>query len=112
MKVNDLQHYPRFVFNCSDGKCFSTADLDSLEFFRNSEQETKVNSFQTDAEISILWDSNPNPIKYRITKIDVRDLRYDTDEKLYGIYSDDCSHTYGKEKFELMSIFIFLDLIG
>ncbi|MGJ1418294.1 hypothetical protein ACR79T_01625 [Sphingobacterium spiritivorum] len=111
MKINELQHYPRFVFNCSDGRCYSTADLDGLMYIKRENLDAPVDAFNTGETVSIVWDTEPNPIKYVIKKIDIRDIRYDTNENLYGIYEDDCTGVYGKEKFHLLSIFIFLEAI-
>lgn len=85
MTINDFTHYPRFVFNTSDNICFSTADLDELKFFTHIPDNHKIKSFCTGEIIQILWKHIKYPIKYRISKIDIRDIRYDTEEKLYGI---------------------------
>lgn len=108
MKINDLKHYPRFVFNFPD-KCFSTCDLDEFKHIKNDDHDFKVNSFKTGEIIKIKRDDKSEISEYRISKIDIRDIRYDTEEKLYGVWEDDCTTISGKEKFELMAIFIFLE---
>jgi hypothetical protein len=111
MNLNDLQYYPRFVFNCSDGKCFSTDDLALLKDI-NIPHINKIDQFRTGEEISIKWSDIDEPKQYIILKIDIRDIRYDSDEKLYGFHEDDCSAiSTDKDKFHLMSIFIFLEAV-
>lgn len=111
MKIDDLQHYPRFVFSCSDGRCYSTAELKGLKYIKREHIDSPIDAFYTGEIITIIWDTDPTPVRYKVDKIDVRDIRYHTDEKLYGIHGDDCSVIQGKEKFHLMSIFVFLERI-
>ena len=109
MKINDLKHYPRFVISRPDGKCFSTLDLDELKYMNNDDHDSKINSFRTGEIIKVKWNDKNETLRYKIQKIDIRDLRYDTEEPLYGAWEDDCTSLSGMEKIELMAIFIFLE---
>lgn len=71
MNINTLNHYPRFVFNCSDGKCFSTLDLDHLQFITKKDYSTRIESFNTGEIVSIKWDDSPKFINYKVSKIDI-----------------------------------------
>ncbi|RZJ81873.1 MAG: hypothetical protein EOO47_02675 [Flavobacterium sp.] len=111
MKINQLDHYPRFVFNCSDDYGFATDDLDLFKFFRNENDMYPITSFKMGEEVTLKRDDQDEPVLYKISDIQIRDIRYDTNEKLYGVYEDDRATYQNKEKFHVMSIFISLDLI-
>lgn len=111
MKTNDLDHYPRFIFNCSDGRCLSTADLDFLKHFSKDDQPTNINSFNIDDIINIKWADLDGHLDYKVSKIEIKEIMYDTSEQILGMNKDDFNPVIGKDKFWLMGLYIFLDLV-
>lgn len=111
MKINDLKHYPRFVFNCSDGYGFSTTDLEHLTHFRNDNDVYPITSFKIGDILTIKRSDLPDPVKYKVSNVEIRDIRYDTDESLYGVYDDDRAIYNDRNKFTLMAIFVFLETV-
>ncbi len=111
MNINDLDYYVRFVFNCSDELGFSTDCPDYLKKFVKTEDGKYPNDrFNIGDKIVILWQDHGERL-YFVSKVEIRDLRYDTSEKLYGMYEEDHANLSDKERFSFMTIFISLDAV-
>ena len=113
--ANALPYYPRFIFSCSDGNCFSTADLEQLKHIKDAGSEYDVSSFVPGRKINISWvnDAGQQEIKvYKVDKIEIHQIKYDLDEPTYGMNSNDCSAVFGKEKKWLMEIYVFLENVN
>ncbi len=113
-KANNLPYYPRFIFNFNDGLCFSTGDLDELEYIKESGTDYEITHFFPGQKIDVSWvneNEEPEIRKYEVNKIEVRQIKYDLDEPTYGINMNDCTSIYGKEKKWLMEIYIFMNKI-
>ena len=52
-KASELPYYPRFIFNSSDGSCFSTADLELFEFIKEAGSEYKISRFKKGQNIDV-----------------------------------------------------------
>lgn len=111
MNINDLEYYVRFVFNCSDDLGFSTDSSDQLKKFVKAKDGQTNKQFNIGDEIVIMW-HDYGERSYTVHQIEVRDLRYNTDEKLYGIYNDDHHINTDKERFSFMTIFVSLVSLG
>ncbi|MGV8877808.1 MAG: hypothetical protein ACOH2A_02130 [Sphingobacteriaceae bacterium] len=111
MKTNDLNHYPRFIFNCSDGRGLSTADLDFLKGFSKDDQMTNISSFNIDDIISIKWADLEEHLEYKVSKIEIKEIMYNTDERILGMNEFDVNPVFGKDKYWLMGLYVFLELI-
>jgi hypothetical protein len=112
-KASSLPHYPRFIFNCSDGNCFSTADLDLLEHIKETSTDYEVSRFKKGQSLDITWtdDQGNRTVKtYEVSEIEIHQIKRDIDEPTYGINLNDCSTVFGDKKKVLMEIYIFLDL--
>nr|WP_276904078.1 hypothetical protein [Pedobacter kyonggii] len=109
--ATDLPYYPRFIFNCSDDRCFSTGDLDYLKFIKEKGSEYEITRFKKGQILQITWeeDNGKKLVKdYEVSDVEIAQIKYDVDEPTYGINSNDCTGIYGKEKKWLMEIYIFL----
>lgn len=60
--TNDLPYYPRFIFNCSDGRAYSTGDLDLFKFIKEVGSENDIESFKPGQNIEITWNSEEGSI--------------------------------------------------
>ncbi|MCF1192508.1 hypothetical protein LRR18_13010 [Mangrovimonas sp. AS39] len=111
-KTNDLPYYPRFIFNCSDGNCLSTGDLELFDFIKETGSEFEITAFKPGQSLDITWvDENEDQIikTYIVNRIQINQIKYDLDEPTFGINSNDCTAIQGKEKKWMMEIYIFLD---
>lgn len=114
MKASDLPYYPRFIFNFSDGSCFSTGDLDEFEYIKEHGTDYEITQFVTGQKIDVIWvdEHEEQEIRtYSVNKIDIHQIKYDLDEPTYGINLNDCSTITGRKKKWMMEIYIFLDKI-
>ncbi|ARV15354.1 hypothetical protein [Polaribacter sp. SA4-12] len=112
-EINELPYYPRFIFNISNGNCFSTADLEVLNNIKEKGRKGKINNFKKGQIISIseINENAENIVKtYKVLEIEIGEIKYEIDEKKYGINLNDCENS-GKDKIWLMEIFIKLELI-
>lgn len=112
-KASALPYYPRFIFNCSDGRCFSTADVDSLAHIKDAHDTygSNVEQFVPGREVKITWATTagePEVKRYTVDKIEIHQIKYDLDAPTYGMNSNDCSQIFGKEKKHMMEIYVFL----
>ena len=113
-KATNLPYYPRFIFNCDDGNCMSTGDLEMFEFIKESESEYEITRFTPGQkiDISLINENEEHEIRtYKVDKIEIHQIKYDLDEPTYGINSNDCTAIVGKEKKWMMDIYVFLNLI-
>ena len=111
MNINNLEHYVRFVFNCSDGLGFSTDSPDHLKKYVKSRDYKYPNErFNIGDRIVIVWNDYGERV-YSVSQIEIRDLRYNTDENLYGMHEDDHQNITDKDRFSFMTIFISLTTI-
>ena len=118
-KASSLPYYPRFIFNCSDGKCFSTADLDSLEYIRDAEDEEDgysrdITQFVPGQILNISWsapDAKVEVKSYKVERIEIHQIKYDLDKETKGVNSNDCSVVAGKHKKHMMEIYVFLKAV-
>jgi hypothetical protein len=113
-KASELPYYPRFIFNCSDGSCFSTADLELFEFLKEVGTDYKVSRFKKGQNIEVTTsdETGETLIKtYKVSEIEIQQIKYDIDEPTYGFNMNDCQSVDGSEKKWLMEIYIFLELV-
>ncbi len=113
-KASELPYYPRFIFNCSDEKCFSTADLDLFKNIKETGNEYEVSRFKKGQSLDITWlDEHENPVvlTYKVSEIEIHQIKRDIDEPTYGMNLNDCHGVSGNKKKWLMEIYIFLDLV-
>ncbi len=103
MDIDNLKHYPRFVFNFSDGTRFATLDAALLSEFTDGGH--KVDRFMVGDTVEF------RGREYTVTSVDVRDIIRDTGEVLKGIYKDDAETYSNHDKTALMSLFIRLDAV-
>jgi hypothetical protein len=89
----------------------STADLNLLQGFSKDDQPTKINSFNIDDIVTIKWPDLETPLEYKVSKIEIKEIMYDTDERILGMNQYDFNPVTGKNKFWLMGLYIFLDLV-
>ena len=110
--ANSLPYYPRFIFNCNDGRCFSTGDLDLFRFIKKRGKDYDITSFASGEEVEIHWedDDEITTIAYVIDHIDIHQIKRDVDEPTKGLHINDCTLS-GKEKKWIMEIYIFLNTI-
>lgn len=76
--ANSLPYYPRFIFNCSDGKCLSTGDLDFFKHIKEIETDYDITSFVPGRKLEITWatDNEEQEIKaYIINRIEIHQLK-------------------------------------
>lgn len=113
-KASSLPFYPRFVFTCNDdGKCFSTADLDYLRHIKDADDPHghDITQFVPGQLLKFTWADNNDQVaikQYEVEKLEVHQIKYDTDEPTYGMNSNDCIEVAGKSKKHLMEIYVFL----
>lgn len=110
--ANLLPYYPRFIFNFSDGNCFSTGDLTEFQFIKEHKTDYEISRFIPGQKIDFTWeDENENSIikTYTVNKIQVQQIKYDLDEPTYGINLNDCGVISGEKKKWLMEIYVYLD---
>ena len=111
-KASLLPYYPRFIFNCSDGKCFSTADVDWLKDVKDSDYEGDITQFVPGQNINITWSVAEGGVEiksYSVNRVEVHQIKYDLDEPTYGMNSNDTMEVVGREKKHMMEIYVFLD---
>lgn len=109
-----LPYYPRFIFNFSDGKCFSTCDLDEFKYIKEHEVDYDITRFVPGQKVDVSWVNENNEQEvttYSVNKIEIHQIKYDLDEPTYGINMNDCASVFGKEKKWMMEIYVFLDPI-
>ena len=108
--ANSLPYYPRFIFNCDDGVCISTGDLDTFEFIKEKGIEYNITSFRPGQKIDItLADEEKQEIKsYVVEKIEIQQIKYDLDAPTYGLNMNDCTSRIGVAKKWMMEIYVFL----
>ena len=114
-KASSLPYYPRFIFNCSDGKGFSTADLDSLKYVKDSDDKhgDDITQFVPGQRISVTWstDDKGEVRSYEVDKIEIHQIKYDLDEPTFGMNSNDVMDVSGKPKKHMMDIYVFLKAV-
>lgn len=113
-KASALPYYPRFIFNCSDGRVFSTADVDLLKHVKDAddEYERDITQFVPGQIVNISWAAADNEVEvrsYEVDKIEVHQIKYDLDKPTKGMNSNDCAEISGKEKKHMMEIYVFLN---
>lgn len=108
MDINELKHYPRFVLNFGEKGAYSTGDLELFNFMRREHEDYPIENIDT-GDILFVKDENGTEVKYEVVKINVRDILKDTNDKVYGVWGDDTLTITGRDKFFLMSIFIYLE---
>ena len=112
-KINELSYYPRFVFNTSENNSFSTIDLELFKHFKEADRNNKINHFKKNQIIDITTSnkSGETVVKtYKVTDIEIQQIKYDFDEISYGVNMNDDGRNYDEKKW-LVEIYIFLDLI-
>lgn len=112
--TNSLPYYPRFIFNCNDGNCLTTGDLELFKFIKEKGSDYDITRFKTGEQINISWvnDNDETEVKtYIIDHIDIHQIKYDLDEPTYGMNSNDCTGLAGKEKKWMMEIYVFLNKV-
>lgn len=109
MNINDLEYYPRFVFKCPDGKVISTADLDVFKNISHEYWHSGIYFFKTGDVINILRDDRKHPYSYKIYKIDIVDIKSDSDTTIKGMDATGSSEFVGKNKIIIMTINIELE---
>ena len=111
---NSLPYYPRFIFNFSDDKCFSTGDLDEFEYIKEHKQDYKISRFVPGQKVDVTFVNENNESEvgtYSVNRIEIHQIKYDLDEPTYGFNMNDCTSIFGKEKKWLMEIYVYLDLV-
>lgn len=114
INASTLPYYPRFIFNCDDDRCFSTGDLDELEYIKESGTDYDVTRFVPNQILDISWSDGNGGFEiksYSVDKIEIHQIKRDLDEPTYGINMNDCAEVYGREKKWMMEIYVFLKLI-
>ena len=109
-----LPYYPRFIFNCDDGNCMSTADLEFFEHIKETSSDYNISRFVPGQGIDIAWinDREEREVRsYRVKKIEIHQIKYDLDEPTYGLNSNDCTQIFGREKKYMMEIYVFLESV-
>lgn len=112
IKAANLPYYPRFIFNCDDGNCMSTGDLEMFEYIKESDSGHEITRFTPGQKINISWinESKELEIKtYKVDKIEIHQIKYDLDEPTYGMNLNDCTAVFGSKKKWMMEIYIFLN---
>ncbi len=103
MKIAQLPYYVKFVFLCSDGSCYSTADIAMMEHIRRPNSDERVFSFDVGDRITFA----PNNDKvFRITEVAIKHLHDDTNMMQLGFDSEDCTSMQGEAKDWLLKILI------
>lgn len=113
-KASKLPYYPRFIFNCSDGNRFSTADIELFKFIKESGTDNKVSRFKKGQKIDVsttIGNVEAEVKTYRVSEIEIQQIKYDTDEPTYGFNKNDSPSVSGNKKDWLMEIYVFLDLV-
>lgn len=116
-KASLLPYYPRFIFSCSDGKCFTTADLDELKHIKDADDVDDgfgrdITQFVPGQRVQFSWLAADDGIEvkvYTVEKIEVHQIKYDLDKETKGMNSNDCSMISGKPKKHMMEIYVFLE---
>ena len=112
-KASELPYYPRFIFNCSDDNCFSTADLELFGHIKETGSEYEISRFKKGQSLDITWiDEQDNQVvkTYKVSDIEIHQIKRNIDEPTYGFNKNDCTSVQGNKKIWLMEIYIFLDL--
>lgn len=112
--ANSLPYYPRFIFNCNDGNCLSTADLELFKHIKETGSDYDISRFVPGQSISISWinDNEEKEVRsYVVNKIEIHQIKHDLDEPTYGTNMNDCTGIFGREKKWMMEIYVFLDLV-
>ncbi len=103
MKISELPYYVKFVFLCSDGACYSTADIAMLNHIKKPGSEQRV--FSLDVGDSIVFEPDGEKV-YRITEVAIRHLVDDTDTMRLGVDTEDCTSMQGRPKEWLLKVLI------
>lgn len=109
MKVDQLQHYVKFIFRGSgDNECFSTTDINLLKLIRNKNSSKPIRELNIGDRI---YFDTPDDKVYEIEDITIRHLVDDLELLKYGIDMEDCSEQQGEMKDWLFSILIDMQTI-
>ncbi|MER3376528.1 MAG: hypothetical protein RIM83_17955 [Allomuricauda sp.] len=115
-KASSLPYYPRFIFNCSDDNCFSTADVELFDSIKETGSDYEVTRFKKGQKLDITWigENDETTVKtYRVSEIEIHQIKRDIDEPTYGINMNDChGPVFGEKKKWLMEIYVFLELLA
>lgn len=118
-KASLLPYYPRFIFSCSDGKCFTTADLDELKDIKDADDVDDgygydITQFVPGQRIQISWSAPDNGLEiktYKVDKIEIHQIKRDLDAETKGMNSNDCwGAVSGRTKKHMMEIYVFLEV--
>jgi hypothetical protein len=113
MDANSLPYYPRFIFNCNDGRCLTTGDLEIFKHIKEKGSDYDISRFVPGQRINISWTNNGEKEvqSYEVKKIEIHQLKHDLDEPTYGTNMNDCTGLAGREKKWMMEIYVFLDAV-
>jgi hypothetical protein len=111
MNTNEFPHYPRFIINCSDGNGLVTADLNELKHLTKTNEPGRIESFNIGDTFSIKWQTEKTVLLYKVSKIEIKEIMYDTDDRIMGVNNFDRNPVTGIDKYWLMGLYIFLDLV-
>lgn len=111
MKISELPFCSRFVFNCSDGFGFSTVNIEDFRQFKNKKDVFPISQLKPGEILSIKRAGFDTPVKYKITKIEVRDIKYDTEENHNFSFMSGTEY-FNDGKLILMVILVFMDLVN
>lgn len=112
--VNLLPYYPRFIFNCNDGMCLSTGDVELLDQLKEAGNGYPISRFVSGQRVRICWKTEiggQDVRTYVVNKIEIHQIKRDLDEPTYGTNSNDCIVNSGRDKNWLMEIYVFLDAV-
>lgn len=102
MKIAELPYYVQFVFNSSNGDCFSTADPEMFEFIKYADSGNPVNRLEIGHTITF----EPEGKSYIIEDIVIRHIVDDTDLHKYGFDMEGCTEMQGEAKEWFFSILV------
>ena len=112
MKVNELNYCTIFEFVCSDGWGFATDNVELLKNLKDESNTHSIERFIVGDIIHIQRTDKGDTIKCKVARVDIRDIRFDTEEQLFGIWRDGFSEIHSnKEKIALLTIHVKLDII-
>lgn len=106
MKISELPYYVKFVFLCSDGQCYSTTDINMIEYIKSTESGKRIYSLEVGDRIMF---TPENDATYKIASVAIQQLGDDTEEMRLGFDSEDCTSMQGEEKDWLLKILILAD---
>ena len=93
MLTKNAPHFVKFVFTWIENdqnNCFSTSDIDELLKFKNSINNSTIDSLNIGDEITY------NKISYRVDNISLDHIYDDLDLHNTGVDSNDCRYTNGE----------------